>query len=50
MADFTSKQRMLNAYRGIPSDLPAVAPEFWYYFPAKLLGLDMIEFSRVPFH
>jgi len=50
MANFTPKQRMLNAYRGLPSDRPAVAPEFWYYFPAKLLGLDMIEFNRVPFH
>lgn len=50
MASFTPKQRMLNAYRGIPNDRPAVAPEFWYYFPAKLLGLDMIEFNRVPFH
>ncbi len=45
------KQRMLNAYRGVKSDTVAVAPEFWYYYPAKLLGVDMIEFSReVPFH
>jgi len=50
MAILSPKQRMLNAYRGIPNDRPAVAPEFWYYFPAKLLGLDMIEFNRVPFH
>jgi hypothetical protein len=41
---------MLNAYRGLPSDRPAVAPEFWYYYPAKLLGVDMIEFERIPFH
>ena len=42
---------MLNAYRGCFSDVPAVAPEFWYYYPAKLLGVDMIEFQReVPFH
>jgi len=41
---------MLNAYRGVTSDRPAVAPEFWYYYPAKLLGLDMIEFARHPFH
>ena len=28
-----------------------LAPEFWYYYPAKLLGVDMIEFERkVPFH
>lgn len=47
----TPKQRMLNAYRGVKSDTVAVAPEFWYYYPAKLLGVDMIEFSReVPFH
>lgn len=47
----TGKQRMLNAYRGIASDTVAVAPEFWYYYPAKLLGVDMIAFARdVPFH
>ena len=45
------KQRMLNAYRGVWSDRLAVAPEFWVYYPAKLLGLDMIAFRReVPFH
>jgi len=48
---FTPKQRMLSAYRGIWSDRVPVAPEFWYYYPAKLLGVDMIQFSReVPFH
>lgn len=47
----TPKQRMLNAYRGIFSDVVPVAPEFWYYYPAKLLGVDMITFQReVPFH
>ena len=47
---FTPKKRMLNAYRGIASDRYAVAPEFWYYFPAKKLGLSMMEFEReVPF-
>lgn len=47
----TPKQRMLNAYRGLPVDTVPVAPEFWYYYPAKLLGVDMIEFAReVPFH
>ena len=51
MSTFTPKQRMLNAYRGQPSDRWAVAPEFWYYYPARLLGVDMIEFQReVPFH
>ncbi len=47
----TPRQRMLNAYRGRPNDRVAVAPEFWYYYPARLLGVDMIEFARdVPFH
>lgn len=42
---------MLNAYRGVKNDRAAVAPEFWYYYPAKVLGVDMIEFQRqVPFH
>jgi uroporphyrinogen decarboxylase len=49
--DMTGKQRMLNAYRGVHNDRVAIAPEFWYYYPAKLLGVDMIEFEReVPFH
>ena len=47
----TGKQRMLNAYRGLFSDRVAIAPEFWYYYPAKVLGVDMIAFEReVPFH
>ena len=47
----TGKQRMLNAYRGRWSDRVAIAPEFWYYYPAKVLGVDMIAFAReVPFH
>ena len=47
---FTSKQRMLNAYRGIPSDRHPVAPEFWYYYPARILGVPMIELEReIPF-
>ncbi|MBM4033448.1 MAG: hypothetical protein FJ291_16920 [Planctomycetes bacterium] len=49
--DITPKQRMVNAYRGLPSDWVPVAPEFWYYYPAKLLGVDMIQFEKeVPFH
>jgi len=44
----TPKARMLAAYRGEPLDRVPVAPEFWYYVPARLLGLDMIEFGRVP--
>jgi hypothetical protein len=47
----TGKQRMLAAYRGEYPDRIAIAPEFWYYYPAKVLGVDMIEFQRdVPFH
>lgn len=43
---FTPKQRMLNAYRGIPSDRIPVAPEFWYYYPAKVLGVPMVQYER----
>ncbi len=47
----TGKQRMLNAYRGQWSDRIAIAPEVWNYYPARVLGVDMIEFQReVPFH
>lgn len=50
-AEITPKQRILNAYRGLPNDHAAVAPEFWYYYPAKVLGVDMIQFQReIPFH
>ncbi len=42
----TPRRRMLNAYRGVASDQLPVAPEFWYYYPARLLGLDMIAFER----
>jgi hypothetical protein len=42
----TPKQRMLRAYRGQPVDRPPVAPEFWYYYPARVLGVDMIAFER----
>lgn len=42
---------MLSAYRGKACPRPPVAPEFWYYYPAKVLGVDMIEFERhTPFH
>ena len=45
-----AKQRMLNAYKGIKSDRFPVAPEFWYYYPAKVLNVPMIEFEReIPF-
>ena len=43
---FTPKQRMLNAYRGIFSDRPPVAPELWNYIGAKVLGVTMMEFER----
>jgi len=46
MFEQTSKQLMINAYRGEFSSRWPVAPEFWYYFPAKVLGVDMIEFER----
>jgi hypothetical protein len=42
----TPRQRMLNAYRGAFSDRCPVAPEFWYYYPAKVLGVDMIQLLR----
>jgi hypothetical protein len=38
--------RMLAAYTGQPSDRTAVAPEFWYYLPARVLGVSMIELER----
>ncbi|MCD6318911.1 hypothetical protein J7M02_07590 [Candidatus Aerophobetes bacterium] len=48
--DYTPKQRMINAYKGIFSDRYPVAPEFWFYYPAKLLGVDMITLEReLPF-
>ena len=37
---------MLAAYEGWFSDVVPVAPEFWYYVPARLLGVSMIEFER----
>lgn len=47
----TPKQRMLAAYRGHEVDRPPVAPELWVYYPAKLMGVDLVEFEReVPFH
>ena len=50
MDPLTPKQRMLNAYRGLFSDRTPVAPEFWYYFPARVLGVSMMEFEReLPF-
>jgi len=37
---------MLAAYRGEKLDRVAVAPEFWCYLPARLLGMDMIQIER----
>ena len=34
---------MLAAYEGRYSDAVPVAPEFWYYIPARLLGIPMYE-------
>jgi hypothetical protein len=46
MQPMTPRQRMLAAYRGQVVDTVPVAPEFWYYYPAKLLGVDMVTFQR----
>lgn len=46
MIEITPRQRMLNAYLGRWSDRYPVAPEFWCYLPARLLGLDMITLER----
>jgi len=43
---YTPRQRMLNAYLGQWSDCRVVAPEFWYYLPARVMGLDMVTFAR----
>ncbi len=45
-ASMTPRQRMLAAYRGVVPDAVPVAPEFWYYVPARLLGVDMVAFER----
>jgi uroporphyrinogen-III decarboxylase len=42
----TPRQRMLSAYQGQPPDRTPVAPEFWYYVPARLMGLTMVDFQR----
>ncbi len=36
---------MLAAYQGRFSDVVPVAPEFWYYVPARLMGLPMYQFE-----
>ncbi|MHB9032577.1 MAG: uroporphyrinogen decarboxylase family protein [Anaerolineae bacterium] len=46
MPVITPRQRMLNAYLGRWSDRYPVAPEFWCYLPARLLGIDMVTLER----
>ncbi|MCE5259050.1 MAG: hypothetical protein LLG44_08345 [Chloroflexi bacterium] len=46
MTELTSRQRMLNAYLGQWSERYPVAPEFWCYLPARLLGIDMVALER----
>lgn len=41
----TGRERLVAAYEGRFSDVVPVAPEFWYYVPAKLLGLPMYQFE-----
>lgn len=40
------KQRMINAYKGVYSDYIPVAPEFWFFYPAKVLGISVAEFQH----
>jgi hypothetical protein len=42
----TPRERMLAAYEGRPGDVIPVAPEFWYYVPARLLGMPMYQFEQ----
>lgn len=42
----TPRQRMLTAYQGLTVDTVPVAPEFWYYLPARTLGISMITLER----
>jgi hypothetical protein len=37
----TPRERMLAAYQGRTVDAIPVAPEFWYYIPARVLGIPM---------
>jgi hypothetical protein len=36
---------MLAAYEGRFADAVPVAPEFWYYVPARLMGVPMVQFE-----
>ena len=42
----TSKERMIKSYRGEKTDTIPVAPEFWYYYPAKFMHVDMITLEK----
>lgn len=43
------RARMLAAYEGRYADRPPVAPEFWYYIPARILGMSMMDLQlQVP--
>ena len=37
---------MLNAYRNIENDIVPAAPEFWFFYPARVLGITVDEFQR----
>lgn len=39
----TPRERMLRAYRGEVVDRVPVAPEFWYYIPARVLNIPMYQ-------
>jgi len=43
---YTPKQRMLNAYTDQKNDIIPAAPEFWFFYPAKILGVSMAEYQR----
>lgn len=43
---WTPRERMLAAYEGRFSDVVPVAPEFWYYVPARVLGMTMMDVER----
>lgn len=43
---WSPRARMVAAYQGVFPDRVPLAPEFWYYVPARLLGTTMIEFER----
>ena len=46
---WTPRARMLAAYEGRYADRPPVAPEFWYYIPARVLGMTMMDLQmQVP--